>query len=84
MIEHSIRIADIDDAALLSQLGARTFREAFGHLLLIDALDSYTAATYTPESQMDELSRPSRRFLIVEVEGHAAGTPCCIHARHSQ
>jgi ribosomal protein S18 acetylase RimI-like enzyme len=70
---HTIRIAGIRDAALLSQLGARTFREAFGRFIPPMDLDSYISATYNPARQMDELTNPLRKFLIAEREGIAVG-----------
>lgn len=72
-LNHNIRIAGAQDAALLSQLGAQTFREAFGpHIPPLD-MDSYVSATYNSARQMDELSDPSRKFLIAEREGIAVG-----------
>ena len=67
------RIAGIHDAALLSQLGARTFSEAFGRFIPPIDLDSYISATYNPARQMDELANPSRKFLIAEQNGIASG-----------
>ncbi len=70
---HDIRIAGIQDAALLSELGARSFREAFGRFIPPMDLDSYINATYNPAGQMDELTDPLREFLIAESEGLAVG-----------
>lgn len=72
-ISHDIRIAGIHDAALLSQLGARTFREAFGRFIPPIDLDSYISATYNPARQMDGLTNPLRKCLIAEREGIAVG-----------
>lgn len=77
---HNIRIAGIHDAALLSQLGGRTFREAFGRFIPPMDLDSYVGATYNPARQMDELTDPFRKFLIAEQEGVVVGY-AMLHAR---
>jgi GNAT superfamily N-acetyltransferase len=70
---HDIRVAGILDATLLSQLGARTFREAFGLFIPHIYLDSYISTTYNPARQMAELTDPARKCLIVEREGTAVG-----------
>ena len=70
---HTIRIATVDDAALLAELGARTFREAFAPFLPPSDLESYVTAMYNPALQTEELANPLRKFLIVEHDGAAAG-----------
>jgi len=70
---HTIRIGTPDDAALLADLGARTFREVFAAFLPPSDLESYVAAMYNPARQTEELANPLRKFLIVEHEGAAAG-----------
>ena len=70
---HIIRIASRRDAALLSQLGARAFREAFGRYIPPMDLHSYISATYSPARQMDELANSSMKYFIAELEGLAVG-----------
>ena len=54
-------------------LGAQTFRESFGRFIPPTDLDSYISATYNPARQMEELTNPSRKYLIAEREGNAVG-----------
>lgn len=70
---HNIRIAGSHDAALLTQLGVRTFREAFGRYIPPTDMDSYISATYNSAKQMDELTNPLRTCLIAERKGIAVG-----------
>ncbi len=73
MTEYQIRIATTDDAAMLAELGARTFREAFDPFLPPPDLEAYLRAAYNPAKQMDELANPLRKFFIAEREGVAVG-----------
>jgi GNAT superfamily N-acetyltransferase len=69
----TLRRATPDDAALLAELGERTFRDTFAASNTPDNMAIYLAASFSPEKQREELSRPDTTFLIAEVEGRTAG-----------
>jgi ribosomal protein S18 acetylase RimI-like enzyme len=69
----TIRRGTIDDAALLSELGARTFAETFGADNTPEDLTAYLGASFNVAQQTAELEDPGSVFLIAEVEGRAAG-----------
>jgi len=68
-----IRKATADDAGLLADLGARTFRETFGLDNTQADMDAYLAGAFSDAIQARELSDPGTIFLIASVEGVAVG-----------
>ncbi len=64
-----IRLATPDDAPVLSDLGRRTFSDAFGADNTGDDLASFLASTYTPELQRAELADPVLTYLLAERGG---------------
>jgi GNAT superfamily N-acetyltransferase len=68
-----LRLATPADAALLAELGARTFRDTFAADNRPEDMEAYLASHYSPELQERELRDPSRFFLLAEVEGTPAG-----------
>ena len=68
-----IRRGTIDDAALLSELGARTFSDTFAADNTPEDLAAYMATAFSVAQQRAELEDPAATFLIAEVDGHAAG-----------
>jgi ribosomal protein S18 acetylase RimI-like enzyme len=69
----TIRRATLKDAALLAELGARTFSETFAADNTPENLDAYLAKAFNVAQQTAELEDPASSFLIAEVDGHAAG-----------
>lgn len=69
----TLRRATLDDAALLAELGTRTFRDTFAASNTPEDMAAYLAASFSPEKQLAELSRPDTTFLIAEIEGQPAG-----------
>ena len=69
----TIRRGTVGDAALLSELGARTFSETFAADNTPEDLAAYVAASFNLAQQTAELNDPASTFLIAEVDGHAAG-----------
>lgn len=69
----SVRRATLDDANLLAELGARTFRETFAADNTAEDMATYLASHFTSAQQMAELNDPASTFLIAEVGGVAAG-----------
>ena len=68
-----IRRGTLADAALLSELGARTFAETFAADNTPEDLAAYTTASFNVALQTAQLEDPASIFLIAEVNGAAAG-----------
>lgn len=69
----SIRRANVADAGLLAELGARTFAATFAADNKPEDMAAYLAAAFSPRQQAAELSDPRATFLLAEVDGRAAG-----------
>src|SRR6188472_1556853 len=61
-----VRLAILDDAARLSQLGAATFRETFEGENTPGDMASYLAEAFTPTRQAAEISDESSVVLLAE------------------
>jgi GNAT superfamily N-acetyltransferase len=68
-----IRRGTLSDAALLAELGARTFSDTFAADNAPADMAAYLEAAFSPQQQGRELSDPSSTFLIAEIDGQAAG-----------
>ncbi|HZI49603.1 MAG TPA: GNAT family N-acetyltransferase [Pyrinomonadaceae bacterium] len=73
MTQQSIRHATENDAALLAELGARTFSDTFANQNTTEDMATYLAASFGPELQRAELVDPLNTFLIVENDDVAIG-----------
>ena len=69
----TIRRGTVEDAALLFELGARTFSETFAADNTPEDLAAYLATNFNVAQQAAELEDPASTFMIAEVEGRAAG-----------
>ena len=69
----TIRRGTLEDAGLLSELGARTFSETFAVDNTPEDLATYIATSFNGAQQRAELEDPASTFLIAEVDGRAAG-----------
>jgi ribosomal protein S18 acetylase RimI-like enzyme len=69
----SIRPATAGDAALLADLGRRTFTETFAESNTAQDLRLFLDATYAEALQAAELADPAAVHLIAETEGAAIG-----------
>lgn len=69
----TIRRANLEDAGLLAELGARTFSETFAADNSPEDLAAYLAASFNPARQTAELNDSASTFFIAEVGGLAAG-----------
>lgn len=67
------RRANSDDANLLAELGARTFRETFAADNTREDMAAYLASSFNLAQQTAELAHPASTFMIAEVDGVAAG-----------
>ena len=80
------RVASISDAALLAEIAARTFSDAFGAENTPEDMSLHLARTYGEAIQRRELADRARTYLIAEVDGVTAGyalvregpTPPCV------
>ena len=68
-----IRRGTLEDAGLLSELGAQTFTETFATENTPEDLAAYLATSFNVARQTAELEDPASTFLIAEVSGRAAG-----------
>jgi len=68
-----IRRGTLDDADLLSELGATTFSDTFAADNTPEDLATYLATSFSVAQQTAELQDPDSTFLIAEVDGRAAG-----------
>lgn len=73
MTPQSIRRATEADAALLAELGARTFADSFANQNTPEDMAAYLAQSFGPEVQRAELADPQHTFLILENDGVAIG-----------
>ncbi len=73
MPEPTIRRANVDDAGVLSALGARTFSETFSHLYDPEDLSAYIAEAYSVETTQRDLADLRRALWLVEDGGEAIG-----------
>lgn len=69
----SIRHATPSDAALLAELGARTFRDTFAAANRPEDLEVYLAGAYGEAQQRREIDDPNGVMLIAEIDGRAVG-----------
>lgn len=69
----TIRPTTPEDAALLADLGARTFRETFEAHAAGPDLEAFLASAYGEAIQRAELADPARPARILEVDGVPAG-----------
>jgi ribosomal protein S18 acetylase RimI-like enzyme len=68
-----IRSGVASDAAALAELAERTFRETFAADNKPDDLELYVSHAYGTAQQLCELTDPSIRTIVVEIEGSLAG-----------
>ncbi|MFN2498085.1 MAG: N-acetyltransferase family protein [Pyrinomonadaceae bacterium] len=61
------------DAALLAELGARTFSETFAADNSAEDMSAYLATAFSTAQQSTELADPASLFLIGETDGAAVG-----------
>ena len=82
----AIRRATPGDAALLAELAARTFAEAFAADNRPEDMAAYLASAFSPEQTASELSDPRSTWLLAEIGGapagyaklHAGAAPSCV------
>jgi len=72
-LHFAVRRANSDDANLLAELGARTFKETFAADNTSEDMAAYLASNFNLAQQTAELADAAATFLIAEVDGVAAG-----------
>ena len=68
-----VRRGKAEDAALLAELGARTFAETFAADNTPGDMAAYLASAFSPAQQAAELADPGAMFQIAEANGLATG-----------
>ena len=69
----SVRQGALADAAMLTELGTRTFRETYAESNAEHQLEAYVAEAYRVDVQAAELTDPAVTYLIAEVDGTPVG-----------
>jgi len=72
-INMNIRYGIIDDAKMLSELGAKTFYDSFARDNTPENIAIYLKKSFSIDIQKTELSNPEIVFLIAEMEGIPIG-----------
>lgn len=68
-----IRHGTTDDAQMLSELGAKTFSDAFAEGNTRENMAAYLKKSFSPEIQFAELAAPGNIFLIAENDSKPVG-----------
>jgi GNAT superfamily N-acetyltransferase len=68
-----IHAAAPGEAAVLTELGARTFRDTFAAENRPEDIEAFLASHYRPDIQAAELADPRNLYLLAEVGGTPAG-----------
>lgn len=68
-----IRRADVNDAGLLAELGARTFSETFAADNKPEDMAAYLAASFSPAKQREEILDTRSINLVAEIDNEAVG-----------
>ena len=69
----TIRHATLDDAKLLAELGARTFRDTFAGENTAEDMAEYIASSFNVPQQIAELTDRASTFLVAEIDEVVAG-----------
>jgi len=72
-IEMNIRNGNTGDAAMLSELGARTFYDTYAKDNTPENIRLYVTNSFSTEIQFNELSQPETLFLIAELDDQPVG-----------
>ncbi|THD79226.1 MAG: GNAT family N-acetyltransferase [Phenylobacterium sp.] len=73
MPDPTLRRAGPQDAAVLAEIGARTFAETFAHLYPPRDLQAFLAEAYGLERTAADLADPAKAAWLVEADGAAIG-----------
>lgn len=68
-----VRRAEAGDAALLAELGARTFYDTFVESTKPEDMAAFLASAYSTERQAAELADPDSTFFVAETRGAPSG-----------
>lgn len=68
-----IRRATTDDAAMLAELAARTFHDAFAADNKAEDMDAYMSVAFTPAQLAAELAETGNAFFVAEIDAVPVG-----------
>lgn len=71
--QYEIRIAQLEDAAALSEIGARTFIDSFSEHNTPEDMTAYITSSFSLEQITKELNNPRNRFLLASKEKEVIG-----------
>jgi diamine N-acetyltransferase len=69
----AVREGGSADAAMLAELGARTFRDTYAEANAAHELEAYVADAYREEVQAAELADPALTYLVAEIADMPVG-----------
>jgi len=69
----TFRVATPEDAGMLTELAARSFREAYGQVWEEPGLSDYISRAFTSGQIGAELSDPDSTFILLSRDGQPAG-----------
>ncbi len=69
----NIQQAGLEDASMLAELGAKTFKDAFGAQNNPTDLEKYLSEAFTPEKMNEELADSESSFFVAYLDGEPAG-----------
>lgn len=72
-MELHIRQATVADAAVLAELGAKTFYDTFHTFQTEEDMNKYLSSTYTPEKVKANLEKPDVFYYLAEYNNTAVG-----------
>jgi len=68
-----IKVATIQDAATLAQLGKKTFLQTYGSHNTKENMDLYIKRSFSKRTLLEELSDVGNFFLLAEIDGKPVG-----------
>jgi GNAT superfamily N-acetyltransferase len=68
-----IRLATLEDAGLLAEIGAKSFSDYFAEANTPENMATYLAQAFGEDIQAAELADPDVTYLLAEVDGITAG-----------
>jgi len=66
-------LATPEDASVLAELGARTFRDTFAAGNTQSDMDAYLAQSFSPDVQSRELADPATTLIVASLDGQPVG-----------
>lgn len=72
-LEPKLRDCGVEDAELISDLGARTFAEAYSEETTSEDMSRHLGSVFAVDAVAEELAEPESSFFAAEIDGEPAG-----------